>query len=178
MQTCATEPGTEGWPVDLDKLQELIRIFEASELSEIEIEESGRRMRLKKPRPVVSYGAPMVPMVAQPDLRGTQVVLHESATAVPSSVPARREKEEEKIITIDSPMVGVFYVAPSPDAAPFVHSGDAVDEGQTVCIVEAMKLMNEVTAKFPCVIEKVLVENGEPVEYGQPLFAVRPIEQV
>lgn len=163
--------------MDLDKLQELIRIFEASELSEIEIEESGRRMRLKKPRPVVSYAGQMVPM--QPaDVRGTQMVLHESVTTVPASAPAQVEKEAEKAITIDSPMVGVFYAAPAPGEPTFVHPGDTVDEGQAVCIVEAMKLMNEVTAKFPCVIEKALVENGEPVEFGQPLFVVRPIEQV
>jgi acetyl-CoA carboxylase biotin carboxyl carrier protein len=177
MQACADTPGTEDWQVDLDKLQELIRIFEASELSEIEIEEGGRRMRLKKPRPIVSYGGQMVPM-PPPDVRGTQVVLHEAVASVPSSVPARPEKEAEKAITIDSPMVGVFYVAPAPGEPPFLNPGDTVDEGQTVCIVEAMKLMNEVTAKFPCVVEKVLVENGEPVEYGQPLFVVRPIDQV
>ncbi|MDX9973939.1 MAG: acetyl-CoA carboxylase biotin carboxyl carrier protein [FCB group bacterium] len=163
--------------MDLDKLQELIRIFEASDLSEIEIEESGRRMRLKKPRPVMSYAGQMIPM--QPaDARGTQMVLHESVTAVPASAPVRAEKEPEKVITIDSPMVGVLYVAPSPGEPPFVHPGDTVDEGQAVCIVEAMKLMNEVTAKYPCVIVKALVENGEPVEFGQPLFVVRPIEQV
>lgn len=178
MQTCVSAPETEGWLVDLDKLQELIRIFEASELSEIEIEESGRRMRLKKPRPVVSYTAPMVPMVSPGEPRGSQVVLHESMTpqpAEPTRLPARKE---EQLITIDSPMVGVFYAAPAPGEPPFVKVGDTVDEHQTVCIVEAMKLMNEVTAKFPCVIERVLVENGEPVEYNQPLFAVRPIEQV
>lgn len=178
MGAFANTPGTEGWLVDLDKLQELIRIFEASELSEIEIEESGRRMRLKKPRPVVSYGGAVIPFAPAPEARSTQVVLHESATAVPAGAPAKPVKEEERLITIDSPMVGVFYVAPAPGEPSFVRAGDTVDEGQTVCIVEAMKLMNEVTAKFPCAIEKVLVENGEPVEYGQPLFAVRPIEQV
>lgn len=170
-------PGAEGWLVDLDKLQELIRIFEASDLSEIEIEESGRRMRLKKPRPIVAYTGQAFPP-PPPEARGTQVVLHEAVTSVPAGAPAHPRKEPEKAITIDSPMVGVFYVAPAPGEAPFVRAGDTVDEGQTVCIVEAMKLMNEVTAKFPCVIEKVLVENGEPVEYGQPLFDARPIEQV
>lgn len=163
--------------MDLDKLQELIRIFEASDLSEIEIEESGRRMRLKKPRPVLAQPGHVIAMAPPQEVRGTQVVLHESARGPEALVPARPEPTE-KLITIDSPMVGVCYAAPSPGEPPFVRPGDTVDEGQTVCIVEAMKLMNEVTAKFPCVIEKVLVENGEPVEYGQPLFAVRPIDQV
>ncbi|NLT61310.1 MAG: acetyl-CoA carboxylase biotin carboxyl carrier protein, partial [Candidatus Hydrogenedentes bacterium] len=83
---------------------------------------------------------------------------------------------DDELITIDSPMVGVFYAAPAPDKPPFVKPGDAVQEQQTVCIVEAMKLMNEVTAQFPARIVKVLVENGEPVEFGQPLFAVEPLE--
>ena len=165
--------------MDLDKLQELIRIFEASELSEIEIEESGRRMRLKKPRPVASYMPTMMPMVPSPESLNTQIVLHEAVrSAEPVTLPSRKDEKEEHLITIDSPMVGVFYSAPAPGEPPFVKPGDTVDEKQTVCIVEAMKLMNEVTAKFPCVIEKVLVENGEPVEYSQPLIAVRPIEQV
>jgi acetyl-CoA carboxylase biotin carboxyl carrier protein len=179
MQACMSTPNTEGWLVDLDKLQELIRIFESSELSEIEIEESGRRMRLKKPRPIASYAAPVIPMAPPQESRGTQVILHEAVRPIePTTLPAKREEKEEKLITIDSPMVGVFYSAPAPGEPPFVKPGDTVDEHQTVCIVEAMKLMNEVTAKSPCVIERVLVENGEPVEYNQPLFAIRPIEQV
>ncbi|MBN2311119.1 MAG: hypothetical protein JXR94_19235, partial [Candidatus Hydrogenedentes bacterium] len=83
---------------------------------------------------------------------------------------------EDGLQTIDSPMVGVFYVAPSPGAPPFVEPGSTVAADDTVCIVEAMKLMNEVTAKFPAEIVRVLVENGEPVEFSQPLFAVRPLE--
>ncbi|HPO31198.1 MAG TPA: acetyl-CoA carboxylase biotin carboxyl carrier protein, partial [Candidatus Hydrogenedentes bacterium] len=82
---------------------------------------------------------------------------------------------EEGLITIDSPMVGTFYDAPGPGEPPFVQPGDTVDAGQVVCIVEAMKIMNEVTAKVPAIVEQVLVRNGEPVEYGQPLFAVRPL---
>ena len=73
-------------------------------------------------------------------------------------------------------MVGVFYAQPSPGDPPFVKPGDLVEVNQTVCIVEAMKLMNEVTAKFKCTIVNVLVESGEPVEYNQPLFAVKPVE--
>jgi acetyl-CoA carboxylase biotin carboxyl carrier protein len=74
-------------------------------------------------------------------------------------------------------MVGVFYAAPAPGEPPFVQPGDTIEAGQTVCIVEAMKLMNEVGAKVPCVIEQVLVENAEPVEFGQPLFSVRPLDE-
>ena len=162
--------------MDLERLQELMRIFQSSELMEIEIEEEGRRVRLRKARPKT---------IAPPQLHYVPGVPLEQAPASVMASPAAAAPEassvapeEESLPTFDAPMVGVFYVAPAPGEPPFVQPGDTVDENQTVCIVEAMKLMNEVPAGFPAVIEKVLVENGEPVEYGQPLFAVRPIEQV
>jgi acetyl-CoA carboxylase biotin carboxyl carrier protein len=152
--------------VDLDKLQELIRILEGSSLAEIEIEEEGQRIRLQKPAPQPPMSQPFS-MVAPP------------MTGAPHAPPPGQDAAEpaaldEGLVTIDSPMVGVFYTAPAPGEPPFVSPGEAVEEGQTVCIIEAMKLMNEVAAKHNGVIEKVLVENAEPVEYGQPLFALRP----
>jgi oxaloacetate decarboxylase (Na+ extruding) subunit alpha len=159
--------------LDLDKLRELIRIFEASGLSEIEIqEEDGRRIALKKPAAHHPAHAPlslMAPPVAH------AAAAPASASGAPGAAPQPVEPEEEYLHTIDSPMVGTFYGAPAPGEPSFVNVGDTVEENQTVCIVEAMKLMNEVTAKEACVIEKALVENGEPVEFGQPLFAVRPL---
>ena len=89
--------------------------------------------------------------------------------------PGSPEPSEDELVTFDSPMVGTFYGAPAPGAPPFVSPGDTVEEGQTLCVVEAMKLMNEVPAKFAAQIERLLVEDGEPVEYGQPLFAIRPL---
>jgi acetyl-CoA carboxylase biotin carboxyl carrier protein len=158
--------------LDLEKLRELIRIFEASSLSEIELqEEDGRRISLRKPTAHMAVHAP-VPMIA-PHVAAAPAVPH-SPLAAPAPGPAH-EPEEEYVHTIDSPMVGTFYTAPAPGEPPFTRVGDTVEENQTVCIVEAMKLMNEVTAKEPCIIEKILVENGEPVEFGQPLFAVRPL---
>jgi len=148
--------------VDLDELKELIRIFEASQLAEVEIEEKGRRVRLKKTGPPPTYAAPAVASPIQGPASGAQ--------AAPVA-----GQEDITLTTIKSPMVGTFYAAPAPDEAPFVYPGDAVDENQVVCIVEAMKLKNEVSAKFPAIIEKVLVQNGEPVEFGQPLFVVRPM---
>lgn len=171
MQACMSAP-KEGWLVDLDKLQDLIRIFETSSLSEIEIEESGRRMRLRKARPVVSYSGSL-PVAPPQEVRGTQVVLHESAVpSVHPTAPAPAKKEDEGLVTIDSPMVGVFYAAPAPGEPPFVAVGDTVDEQQTVCIVEAMKLMNEIEAEVKGRIKRILVENAQPVEYDQPLFVV------
>ncbi len=157
--------------MDLKKLEELIRMLEDSSLSEIEIEEEGHRIRLVKPQPPapVAVAAPVaIPVAAAP-------AGHVSAIPVPGAAPVPAEPEGEQLPTIDSPMVGTFYTASSPGEEPFVREGSKVDENQTVCIVEAMKLMNEVGAKFACVIEKVLVENGEPVEFGQPLFSVRPL---
>jgi acetyl-CoA carboxylase biotin carboxyl carrier protein len=155
--------------VDFDELKQLIRILEESGLSELEIEEEGRRIRLQKPgaaapAPVAAPAAPNVqPMVV--DAGGPVSAASDDDDDIADGLP-----------TINSPMVGTFYRSPSPDADPFVTVGDRVDENQTVCIVEAMKLMNEVGAKISGVIEKVLVENAQPVEFGQPLFAVRPLD--
>lgn len=154
-----------GQDVDFENLNELIRIFENSGLSEIEIEENGRRMRLQKPF-AASAGVPLAipaPQIAPPG--------HGAVGAAPSAPEA--EAVDPGVKTIESPMVGTFYAAPAPGESPFVKVGDRVDENNTVCIVEAMKLMNEVVSKFAGVIEKILVENGQPVEFGQALFLVR-----
>lgn len=168
--------------MDLDKLRELIGIFQSSDLAEIEIEEEGRRVRLSKAMsaapasPLITH----IPVPAAPALAVAAPVAPEGPALSPQTtatpdVPSEGEHEEGLTI-IESPMVGVFYASPTPGDPPFVKPGDVVEENQTVCIVEAMKLMNEVAAKFKCTIVNVLVENGEPVEYNQPLFAVRPIE--
>lgn len=159
--------------MDFDELRELIQILEESGLSEIEIEERGRRIRLHKPPALPPAAATAAPEPGVVD--GTGGV----AAPSPKAPEAGAEGEDDVaggLPTFDSPMVGTFYAAPAPDAEPFVKVGDRVDEDETVCIVEAMKLMNEVGAKFAGIIEKILVENAQPVEFGQPLFAVRPIE--
>lgn len=169
--------------MDIEHLQKLIRMLEDSDLSEIEIEEEGRRIRLRKGRPRAVLSEPQltafrVAETAVAPSANTAAAALRVETAAASPLVASAVPESDATVTINSPMVGVFYSGPAPGEPPFVRPGDTVDENQTVCVVEAMKLMNEVTAKFPAVIEKALVENGEPVEYGQPLFAVRPIEQV
>jgi acetyl-CoA carboxylase biotin carboxyl carrier protein len=148
--------------VDLDNLKKLIAIFETSSLAEIEVEDEALRVRLTKPSGVVQQvvGHAHAPMSAP------------AAAAAPAAVAA---PEPPAAITIDSPMVGTFYAASSPGDPPFVTPGTTVQPGQNVCIIEAMKIMNEVTAARACVIEKVLVENEQPVEFGQPLFEVRYI---
>ncbi len=149
--------------MDFGELQELIRILEASSLAEMEIEEDGRRVRLSKLPPSVQMPATVEHFAV--GAAGARAAAAEDA----------QEPEENGLVTIDSPMVGTFYAAPSSGDEPFVLAGDTVEPDQTVCIVEAMKIMNTVKAKFPAIVEKVLVENGQPVEYGQPLFSVRPL---
>ena len=151
--------------MDLEELKELIQVFEASKLSEIEIEQEGRRVSLKKPQPGTVAPVPMAaPSVAPP-----------SSAPVAPVENAGGEADDEGLDTIDAPMVGTFYAAHAPGEEPFVHVGETVEEGQVVCVIEAMKLKNEVTVPFAATIEDVLVENGESVEYGQALFAVRPL---
>ncbi len=162
--------------MDIERLQELIRVFEDSSLWEIEIEESGRRVCLKKGQPASVSTSPIpAPSAGHPATAEPHHVQPAGAEP-PREAPAPEEEAGDGLKTIDSPMVGVFYASPSPSDPPYVKPGDTISENQAVCIVEAMKLMNEVTAKFAGVIEKVLVENGEPVEYGQPIFTVRPLD--
>jgi len=152
--------------MDFDTLRQLIAILEESSLAELEIEEDNLRVRLKKPeeRIQIHAAAPGPAPAGDP------------SPAPASPAPAAPPPDDEKLVTIDSPMVGVFYSAPAPGEAPYASVGDIIEEGHTVCIVEAMKLMNEVSAKYRARVERVLVENGEPVEFGQALFAVTPLE--
>lgn len=149
--------------MDFGELQELIRILEASSLAEIEIEEEGRRVRLTKLPPAAHAASPV-----------EQINVGNAGATQEDAQPAPDE-DVSGLVTIDSPMVGTFYAAPSAGEEAFVLAGDTIEPDQTVCIVEAMKIMNTVKAKFPAIVEKVLVENGQPVEYGQPLFSVRPL---
>lgn len=155
----------EEMALDFKELRELIRILEESGLNEIEIEEEGRRIRLQKSVAVSLPLASEVPGNSGP-----------APAENPSSQESAEVDETLGLDTIDAPMVGTFYAAPAPGEEPYVQAGDRIEESQTVCIVEAMKLMNEVAAKFAGIIEKVLVENGQPVEFGQPLFAIRAPE--
>ena len=161
--------------MDFDELQELIQILESSELSELEIEEEGRRIRLSKglaPSPVaapthfLANGGGQAPAPAPAPA---------AAEAGAGASASEAKPLGSGLITIDSPMVGTFFASSGPGKAPFVLPGDTVEAEQTVCVVEAMKVMNEVIAKVPAIIENVLVESGDPVEFGQPLFTARPL---
>jgi acetyl-CoA carboxylase biotin carboxyl carrier protein len=153
---------------DLAELRRIVTLMRTNELVELELEDAGRRVRL------VRAGAAPLALV-----QGAAV--HHAAAApvaapAPSAAPAAAEKasRESRGAEITSPMVGTFYRAPSPDASPYAEVGDRVRKDTTVCIVEAMKVMNEIKAEVDGEILEILVQNGEPVEFGQPLFLVRP----
>ena len=161
--------------MDLDKLRELIGIFESSDLAEIEIEEEGRRVRLTKSAPQPLHAPQLIAHIPSGAPIAMPAPVEQSVAGSAQYMQDAEPDQDEGLVLIESPMVGVFYAQPSPGDPPFVKPGDLVEVNQTVCIVEAMKLMNEVTAKFKCTIVNVLVESGEP-EYNQPLFAVKPVE--
>ena len=143
--------------MDLDELKKLIRLFEKSNISEIEIEEDNKKVKLSK----FSGAVPSVPVSAAP-----------AAAAPAPSAPAAEEEDNGKYHTIKSPMVGTFYRSPSEDAEPFVKEGDIVNKGQTLCVLEAMKLMNEIESDTKGKIVQIVLENGSVAEYGQVLFKI------
>jgi len=148
--------------MDLRKLKKLIDLVEESGIAELEITEGEEKVRIAKGGQVnvAPAGAAWVPAAAAA-----------SAPAAPAEGAASAPVAETRH-TVKAPMVGTFYRAASPDAKPFVEVGQAIKEGETVCIIEAMKLMNEIEADVSGSIVEILVENGQPVEYGQPLFVV------
>ena len=154
--------------MNVKEIKELIELLKGNEITELEIEREGVKIKLKKG----TGNIVTTQMIAAPQ------PLMQHIPAAPAAAPAAKKDEkaatEKKIegVTINSPMVGTFYRSPSPDAAPFVKEGDMVAEGKTVCIIEAMKLMNEIKSEVKGKIAKILVENGQPVEFGQPLFVV------
>lgn len=152
--------------MDLRKLKTLIDLVAESGISELEVTEGEGKVRIVKAPPQV-IAAPM--QMAMP-AAAPQIGAQAPAAAAAPAAPAAPVVPQGHIVT--SPMVGTFYRAPSPGADPFAQVGDSVKEGQTLCIIEAMKLLNEIEADKSGVIKEILVENGEPVEYGQPLFVI------
>ena len=146
--------------MDLRKLKKLIDLVQESGIAELEITEGEEKVKIVKGG-VVSVSAPMsVPAVAVP----------RTATPAASAPAAAETPTGQEGHVVKAPMVGTFYRSPSPDAKAFVEVGQAVKEGETICIIEAMKLMNEIEADASGLVKAILVENGQPVEYGQPLF--------
>jgi len=151
--------------MDLRKLKTLIDLVAESGISELEVTEGEGKVRIVKAPPQVIAAPMQMAMPAMPQVAAQAPVGSPAAAA-----PAAPALPQGHIVT--SPMVGTFYRAPSPGADPFAQVGDSVKEGQTLCIIEAMKLLNEIESDKAGVIKEILVENGQAVEYGQPLFVI------
>jgi acetyl-CoA carboxylase biotin carboxyl carrier protein len=147
--------------MDLRKLKKLIDLVQECGIAELEITEGEEKVKIVKGGVVTVAGAQPVAVAAAPA---------GAPAAAPTAASAVEPEPGQEGHVVKAPMVGTFYRSPSPDAKPFVEVGAAVKEGDTICIIEAMKLMNEIEADASGVVKAILVENGQPVEYGQPLF--------
>ena len=155
--------GPEEGPLDLKEIKAVLKLIQETDVEEIELEQDGRRIRIRRRGLLQVAGSAPSPMVAAP--------LTQVAGPVASAPDAR---ETAHLVAIESPMVGTFYRAPAPGADPYVREGDKVEKGTVLCIIEAMKLMNEIEAEVGGKVHSILVENGQPVEYGQSLFLLEP----
>ena len=155
--------------MDLRKLKTLIDLVAESGIAEIEVTEGEDKVRIVKQAPAVVSAAP-APQPVPTVLAGTAVPAPTVAPAGPAVVEPAPEPVKGSVVK--SPMVGTFYRSPSPGAKVFIEVGQAVKPGDTLCIIEAMKLLNEIEAEVAGEVTEILVENGQPVEYGQPLFVI------
>ncbi|QHW30282.1 acetyl-CoA carboxylase biotin carboxyl carrier protein [Paenibacillus rhizovicinus] len=159
----------------LSEIKELIKLVDGTSVHELEIENDGARLMIRKPGKAevvnIQQAAPFVPTYTQ--ALQPQAEAH-AASQPGTAAPAPQAAPQNNYHQIVSPMVGTFYRASSPDKAPFVNVGDRINDKSIVCILEAMKLMNELEAEVRGEIVEILVENGQLVEFGQPLFLVKP----
>lgn len=173
--------------MDLDRIRELLQVVAESDVAEVEIEEGGLKLVVRKDAPNVTL-QPAMPFM--PSFVAPPYPMPEPGAAVPHSAPSASAPEPQapsppvsnpgldadiasaKLQEVKAPIVGTFYRSPSPDSNPFVEVGDSVAAGQVLCIIEAMKLMNEIEAEHSGTIRKVLVDDAQPVEFDQPLFAI------
>jgi acetyl-CoA carboxylase biotin carboxyl carrier protein len=142
--------------MEIDDLKELIALLQDTDITEIQLEKDGTKVKIRRQTLLSS-----IEMHTKP--------------AVTVEKTKEHEEDTQRLMTITSPIVGTFYRAPTPDAPPFVDSGARVKKGQVICIIEAMKLMNEIESEVEGVVVRALVENGQPVEYGEPLFLIEPV---
>ncbi len=145
--------------MELEDLKGLIELLKETDITELLVEKEGTKVRIKREK--------MFPSIEMP-VQKVQAVRE-------TIVEETREEETQRLVTVTSPIVGTFYRSPSPDAPPFVDAGQKIKKGQVLCIIEAMKLMNEIESEVDGIMVKGLVENGQPVEYGEPLFLIEPL---
>jgi acetyl-CoA carboxylase biotin carboxyl carrier protein len=153
--------------MDISEIRKLIRLVQSSDVTEIEVTEGESTVRISRQGMIASAVAAM----PAPQMMAAPMVASAPA-ALPGGPEAPAEEESEHVVK--SPMVGTFYASSSPDDDPFVAVGSTVKKGDVLCIVEAMKLMNEIEAEYDGVVEKVFMSNAQPLEYGQPIFIINP----
>ena len=163
-------PGPEGGGMDLRKLKTLIELVESSGIAELEITEGEERVRITRALQPTTPQAVMVPAQAVSVPISPMQIPAPAVSGAPEAVPVAAGEAEGHVVK--SPMVGTFYRSASPGSSPFVDVGSTVAEGDTLCIIEAMKLMNEIETDKAGVVKAILVENGQPVEFGQPLVVI------
>ena len=170
-------PQTGHTLMDLDFLRGLIEAVDQAGIDSIEINRAGTRIRISKSPPVVSYAPEAPRQAAGPAPAPTvpaQLQVSSAAPAAERPAEAPAAAPRTNLVDVKSPMVGTFYRAPAPEAPSYVEVGTPVRKGQTLCILEAMKLMNELESEVDGVVREILVENTDPVEYGQVLFRIEP----
>lgn len=148
--------------MDFEQIKELISLVDSTDITELEIEDQDFRLRIEKKREVASVPIQLPQQPPAPPI------------SVPMQTPEMPVETDSGLVEIVAPMVGTFYRAPAPDADPYVQVGDTISPGQILFIIEAMKMMNEIESELNGVVKQILVENGEPVEYGQPVLLIDP----
>jgi acetyl-CoA carboxylase biotin carboxyl carrier protein len=170
--------------LNLKELKEILQILEEKEITEFELEEEGIKLRIRKaPASSRTNGAvgtteavalPTIPPAQPQAPNEAPAGASAGSTSSAGNAAGRAVAADPSLVLVKSPIVGTFYRSPDPSSAPFVSLGDRVRVGQVLCIIEAMKLMNEIEAEVEGEIATILHENGQPVQYGEPLFAIRP----
>jgi acetyl-CoA carboxylase biotin carboxyl carrier protein len=145
--------------MELEDLKQLIELLKETDITEIQVEKEGTKVKIKREK----------------FFQSLEIATQRAASVNESGIIKEVEDESQRLITVTSPIVGTFYRSPSPEAPIFVETGLRVKKGQVLCIIEAMKLMNEIESEADGILVKALVENGQPVEYGEPLFLIEPL---
>ena len=145
--------------MELEDLKQLIELLKETDITEIQVEKEGTKVKIKREK----------------FFQSLEIAAQKGPSLQESVIKKEIEDETQRLITVTSPIVGTFYRSPSPEAPIFVETGLRVKKGQVLCIIEAMKLMNEIESEVDGILMKALVENGQPVEYGEPLFLIEPV---
>ncbi|MEG3638427.1 acetyl-CoA carboxylase biotin carboxyl carrier protein [Magnetococcus sp. PR-3] len=162
--------------MDLKEIRQLIKMLDGTDVSEIEVCQEGSTVRISRGVQQTVVAAPQAYMAQAPMAAAPAAGMPVAAPAA-AAAPAAGEVAEDRgnAVAVTSPMVGTFYKSPSPDAAAFIKEGDIIEKGQVLCIIEAMKLMNEIESEQSGRLVKILVDNASPVEFGEELFLIEPV---